>query len=76
MRGVPCFVDVSLINAQGCGSHVVLVFFQEVWLGNDELVNMYEKRLGDANYTLFKLARTNNRGDGEFSLFTHFSLAR
>jgi hypothetical protein len=38
---------------------------QEVWLGNDELVNMYEKRLGDANYMLFKLARTNNRGDGE-----------
>jgi hypothetical protein len=26
---------------------------------------MYEKRLGDANYSLFKLARTNNRGDGE-----------
>jgi hypothetical protein len=26
---------------------------------------MYEKRLGDANYMLFKLARTNNRGDGE-----------
>lgn len=37
-------------------------------MGNDELVNMYEKRLGDANYTLFKLARTNNRGDGEPSL--------
>lgn len=37
-------------------------------MGNDELVNMYEKRLGDANYTLFKLARTNNRGDGELSL--------
>ena len=49
-------------------SHVVLVSFQEVWLGNDELVNMYEKRLGDANYTVFKLARTNNRGDGEFSI--------
>jgi hypothetical protein len=47
---------------------MVLIFSQEVWLGNDELVNMYEKRLGDANYTLFKLARTNNRGDGELSL--------
>jgi hypothetical protein len=38
-----------------------------VWLGNDELVHMYQKRLGDANYSLFKLARTNNRGDGELS---------
>jgi hypothetical protein len=28
---------------------------------------MYQKRLGDANYSLFKLARTNNRGDGELS---------
>lgn len=25
---------------------------------------MYEKRLGDAGYISFKLARTNNRGDG------------
>ncbi|KAL6623055.1 hypothetical protein ACP70R_021488 [Stipagrostis hirtigluma subsp. patula] len=41
-----------------------IICLQEVWLGNDELVDMYEKRLGDANYTLFKLARTNNRGDG------------
>lgn len=45
---------------------------QEVWLGNDELVNMYEKRLGEANYMMFKLARTNNRGDGEPSV-PHFS---
>jgi mRNA deadenylase 3'-5' endonuclease subunit Ccr4 len=45
-----------------------IICLQEVWLGNDELVNMYEKRLGDANYTLFKLARTNNRGDGQLSL--------
>ncbi|CAD5175950.1 unnamed protein product [Musa acuminata subsp. malaccensis] len=36
----------------------------EVWLGNEELVDMYEKRLGDAGYISFKLARTNNRGDG------------
>ncbi|KAK8445194.1 hypothetical protein SEVIR_9G279000v4 [Setaria viridis] len=41
-----------------------IICLQEVWLGNDELVDMYQKRLGDANYTLFKLARTNNRGDG------------
>lgn len=37
---------------------------QEFWVGNEELVNMYEKRLGDAGYISFKLARTNNRGDG------------
>uniref|UniRef100_A0A6N2KAJ4 EF-hand domain-containing protein n=1 Tax=Salix viminalis TaxID=40686 RepID=A0A6N2KAJ4_SALVM len=30
----------------------------------EKLVNMYEKRLGDAGYLNFKLARTNNRGDG------------
>ncbi|XP_062205748.1 uncharacterized calcium-binding protein At1g02270-like [Phragmites australis] len=41
-----------------------IICLQEVWLGNDELVDMYEKRLGHANYSLFKLARTNNRGDG------------
>jgi len=37
-----------------------------VWLGNEELVDMYEKRLGDAGYISLKLARTNNRGDGTF----------
>jgi len=26
---------------------------------------MYEERLGDAGYNLFKLGRTNNRGDGK-----------
>ncbi|KAG5558942.1 hypothetical protein RHGRI_008778 [Rhododendron griersonianum] len=36
----------------------------EFWVGNEELVNMYERRLGDAGYITFKLARTNNRGDG------------
>ncbi|KAJ4807215.1 Calcium-binding endonuclease/exonuclease/phosphatase family [Rhynchospora pubera] len=41
-----------------------IICLQEVWLGNEELVNLYEKRLGDANYDIFKLARTNNRGDG------------
>lgn len=44
--------------------HSSIICLQEVWLGNDELVDMYQKRLGDANYMLFKLARTNNRGDG------------
>uniref|UniRef100_A0A6V7QUC8 Endonuclease/exonuclease/phosphatase domain-containing protein n=1 Tax=Ananas comosus var. bracteatus TaxID=296719 RepID=A0A6V7QUC8_ANACO len=41
-----------------------IICLQEVWLGNDELVDMYDKRLGDAGYLTFKLARTNNRGDG------------
>ncbi|KAJ6373493.1 hypothetical protein OIU78_029226 [Salix suchowensis] len=41
-----------------------IICLQEFWVGNEELVNMYEKRLGDAGYINFKLARTNNRGDG------------
>ncbi|XP_039161408.1 uncharacterized calcium-binding protein At1g02270 isoform X1 [Eucalyptus grandis] len=41
-----------------------IICLQEFWVGNEELVNMYEKRLGDAGYTSYKLARTNNRGDG------------
>ncbi|KAL9240241.1 hypothetical protein vseg_014485 [Gypsophila vaccaria] len=41
-----------------------IICLQEFWVGNEELVNMYEKRLGDAGYTNFQLARTNNRGDG------------
>ncbi|KAL5171517.1 putative calcium-binding protein [Glycine soja] len=41
-----------------------IMCLQEFWVGNEELVNMYEERLGDAGYNLFKLARTNNRGDG------------
>ncbi|XP_059628904.1 uncharacterized calcium-binding protein At1g02270-like isoform X2 [Cornus florida] len=41
-----------------------IICLQEFWIGNEELVNMYEKRLGDAGYISFKLGRTNNRGDG------------
>ncbi|KAI3748980.1 hypothetical protein L6452_12462 [Arctium lappa] len=41
-----------------------IICLQEFWVGNDELVNMYDTRLGDAGYINFKLARTNNRGDG------------
>ncbi|MBA0750206.1 hypothetical protein Gogos_001626 [Gossypium gossypioides] len=41
-----------------------IICLQEFWVGNEELVNMYEKRLGDAGYLKFKLGRTNNRGDG------------
>lgn len=39
---------------------------QEFWVGNEELVRMYLERLNNAGYTTFKLARTNNRGDGTF----------
>ncbi|KAK7349361.1 hypothetical protein VNO77_06673 [Canavalia gladiata] len=41
-----------------------IMCLQEFWVGNEELVHMYEERLGDAGYHIFKLARTNNRGDG------------
>ncbi|KAH9624760.1 hypothetical protein KSS87_003530 [Heliosperma pusillum] len=41
-----------------------VICLQEFWMGNEELVRMYEKRLGDAGYLTYKLARTNNRGDG------------
>ncbi|XP_047328322.1 uncharacterized calcium-binding protein At1g02270-like [Impatiens glandulifera] len=41
-----------------------IICLQEFWVGNEELVNMYERRLGNAGYLNFKLARTNNRGDG------------
>lgn len=41
-----------------------IICLQEFWVGNEELVHMYESRLGDAGYITFKLARTNNRGDG------------
>jgi mRNA deadenylase 3'-5' endonuclease subunit Ccr4 len=50
-----------------------IMCLQEFWVGNEELVHMYEERLGDAGYQLFKLARTNNRGDGK-SLKTTFTL--
>lgn len=45
-------------------------FVQEFWVGNEELVNLYEKRLGDAGYVSFKLGRTNNRGDGMICTFS------
>lgn len=41
-----------------------IICLQEFWLGNEELVQMYEDRLGDAGYMIFQLERTNNRGDG------------
>ncbi|KAF3439769.1 hypothetical protein FNV43_RR18047 [Rhamnella rubrinervis] len=41
-----------------------IICLQEFWIGNEEFVHMYLKRLSDAGYATFKLARTNNRGDG------------
>ncbi|KAF6136244.1 hypothetical protein GIB67_001653 [Kingdonia uniflora] len=41
-----------------------ILCLQEFWVGNQELVHMYEKRLADAGYLFFILPRTNNRGDG------------
>ncbi|KAI9110850.1 hypothetical protein K1719_018288 [Acacia pycnantha] len=41
-----------------------IICLQEFWVGNPELVNLYEKRLGDAGYINFNLGRSNNRGDG------------
>ncbi|KAJ0245286.1 putative calcium-binding protein [Hirschfeldia incana] len=41
-----------------------VISLQEVWVGNEELVNMYHDRLSSAGYTTFQLARTNARGDG------------
>ncbi|KAK7385480.1 hypothetical protein VNO78_31201 [Psophocarpus tetragonolobus] len=41
-----------------------IICLQEFWIGNEELVSLYDKRLGAAGYVNFKLGRTNNRGDG------------
>ncbi|XP_023553500.1 uncharacterized calcium-binding protein At1g02270 isoform X2 [Cucurbita pepo subsp. pepo] len=41
-----------------------IICLQEFWVGSEELVNIYENRLRNAGYISFKLARTNNRGDG------------
>ncbi|KAE8679569.1 brix domain-containing family protein [Hibiscus syriacus] len=41
-----------------------IICLQEFWVGNEELAHMYEERLGSAGYDTFKLARSNNRGDG------------
>ncbi|XP_073122587.1 uncharacterized calcium-binding protein At1g02270-like [Henckelia pumila] len=41
-----------------------IICLQEFWVGNEELVKIYDERLEDAGYVNFKLARTNNRGDG------------
>ncbi|KAK7317061.1 hypothetical protein RJT34_00979 [Clitoria ternatea] len=41
-----------------------IICLQEFWVGNEELVSLYETTLSDAGYVSFKLGRTNNRGDG------------
>ncbi|KAL8255453.1 hypothetical protein R6Q59_030520 [Mikania micrantha] len=41
-----------------------IICLQEFWVENEELVEMYDTKLGDAGYINFKLPRTNNRGDG------------
>ncbi|KAL2623354.1 hypothetical protein R1flu_003559 [Riccia fluitans] len=46
-----------------------IICLQEFWLGNDELVSLYEKSLTAAGYGIFKLARTNKRGDGLFTAY-------
>uniref|UniRef100_A0A7N0TA54 EF-hand domain-containing protein n=2 Tax=Kalanchoe fedtschenkoi TaxID=63787 RepID=A0A7N0TA54_KALFE len=41
-----------------------IICLQELWVGNDEFGSMYLTQLKSAGYVNFKLARTNNRGDG------------
>ncbi|KAG6786948.1 hypothetical protein POTOM_008569 [Populus tomentosa] len=48
-----------------------IICLQEFWVGNEELVHMYQQRLGDAGYVTFQLARTNNRGDGQADFDCH-----
>eukprot|EP00850_Spirogloea_muscicola_P015156 SM000114S24119 [mRNA] locus=s114:59280:66958:- [translate_table: standard] len=41
-----------------------MICLQEFWLGSKELVSLYQEKLGQAGYSTYTLARTNNRGDG------------
>ena len=52
--------------------YISFLVYQEFWVGNEELVDIYEKRLGAAGYMSFKLGRTNNRGDGRFVFHCRF----
>lgn len=67
------FFLFSLITSEVRLSSLV---YQEFWVGNKELVDIYEKRLGAAGYTSFKLGRTNNRGDGRLSFVVDLKLSR
>ncbi|KAF8395439.1 hypothetical protein HHK36_019385 [Tetracentron sinense] len=51
-----------------------IICLQEFWVGNEELVRLYETRLGDAGYATYKLVRTNNRGDGTMPKHISFAL--
>ncbi|KAI3667419.1 hypothetical protein L6452_42476 [Arctium lappa] len=42
----------------------IVQVLREFWVDNEELVEMYNARLGDAGYINFKLPSTNGRGDG------------
>lgn len=44
-----------------------IICLQELWVGNEELVEMYERNLGNNGYEMYKLGRTNNREDGLFT---------
>lgn len=41
-----------------------ILCLQEFWLGNEELTQLYDENLCQAEYRTYKLARTNSRGDG------------
>ncbi|KAH7295943.1 hypothetical protein KP509_26G000700 [Ceratopteris richardii] len=45
-------------------SNSSVICLQEFWLGNRELEHLYVENLKEANYSTYKLARTNSRGDG------------
>ncbi|MCO5561724.1 hypothetical protein L7F22_015347 [Adiantum nelumboides] len=41
-----------------------IICLQEFWLKNEELARLFDHSLGCSGYSTYKLARTNNRGDG------------
>lgn len=55
-----------------------IICLQELWVGNQELVEMYERNLGNHGYEMYKLGRTNNREDGLFTAVRkdHFRVVR
>lgn len=55
-----------------------IICLQELWVGNQELVEMYERNLGNYGYEMYKLGRTNNRQDGLFTAVRkdHFRVVR
>lgn len=44
-----------------------IICLQEFWLVNEELTQLYDDNLSQADYITYKLARTNSRGDGLFT---------